>query len=223
MYRKLLPGLSRSESGSSGFQCGENVMSTQDAESADFGGKRPPCRPEIPVAGIGLRDPSLPPFARCWKQDGSRAHRVFGSHRMAAPLWTAPCLTRRRSSTVSPVIRHSSSSGLEKGIITDFAKKARSQLIKEGSFMAARALDFLVCGAINEPHLPADGSIPNQFLCVRCDQKVLATRTHELWECPGNTLINHTHLTESECLTSLAQTQIKFCLPAVCCHVTGCL
>ena len=33
----------------------------------------------------------------------SRAHQVFGSHRMAAPLWTAPCLTRRRSSTVSPV------------------------------------------------------------------------------------------------------------------------
>ena len=62
--------------------------------------------------------------------------------------------------------RHSSGSGLEKGIITSFAKKARSQLIKEGNFMAARALDFLVCGAINEPHLLADGSIPNQFfLC----------------------------------------------------------
>ena len=89
--------------------------------------------------------------------------------------------------------RHSSSSVLERGIITDFAKKARSQLIKEGNFTTARALDFLVCGAINEPHLLADGSIPNQCLCVRCDQKVLATRKHELWECPGNTLINHTH------------------------------
>ena len=55
--------------------------------------------------------------------------------------------------------RHSSSSVLEKGIITSFAKKARSQLINEGNFMAARALDFLVCGAMNEPHLPADGSI----------------------------------------------------------------
>ena len=101
--------------------------------------------------------------------------------------------------------RHSSSSGLEKCIITDFAKKARSELIKEGSFKAARALDFLFCGAINEPHLPADGSIPNQFLCVRCDQKDLATRKHELWECPGNTLINHTHMRESEYFTSLAQ------------------
>ena len=66
-------------------------------------------------------------------------------------------------------------------------------------------MDFLVCGAINEPHLPADASIPNQFLSVRCDQKVLATRKHELWECPGNTLINHTHMKESEYLTSLAQ------------------
>ena len=56
-----------------------------------------------PVAGIRLRDLSLPPSARCWKPDGSRAHQVFGSHPMAAPLWTAPCLTRRRSSTVSPV------------------------------------------------------------------------------------------------------------------------
>ena len=61
------------------------------------------------------------------------------------------------------VAGHSLSAGMEKGFITDFAQKARSQLIKEGSFMVARALDILVCGAINEPHLPADGSIPNQF------------------------------------------------------------
>ena len=101
--------------------------------------------------------------------------------------------------------RHSSSSGLEKGIITDFAKKARSQLIKDGNFMAARALDFLVCGAVNEPHLPADGPSPNQFFCVRCDLNVLATRKRESWECLGNTLINHTHMKESEYLTSLAQ------------------
>ena len=104
--------------------------------------------------------------------------------------------------------RHSSSSGLEKGISTDFAKKARSQLIKEGSFTAARALDFLVCGAINEPHLPADGSIPNQFLCVRCDQKVQDKQESE-----------HT----SRHWYKNFGTQIKFCLPAVCCHVIGCL
>ena len=61
--------------------------------------------------------------------------------------------------------------------------------------MAARALDFLVCGAIHEPRLPADGSISNQFFCVRCDQRALATRKHELWECSGNSLINHTHVT----------------------------
>ena len=93
---------------------------------------------------------------------------------------------------------HSLSTGTEKGIPTDFAKTARSQLIKEGNFMAARALDFLVCGAINEPHLHADGSIPNQFFYFRCDQRTLATRKHELWACPGNSLINHTHMKDSD-------------------------
>ena len=100
---------------------------------------------------------------------------------------------------------HPLSTGMEKGVTTDFAKKARSQLIKEGNFMAARALDFLVCGAIHEPHLPADGSIPKQFFCVRCDQRALATRKHELWECPGNGLINHAHMKESDRLVTLAQ------------------
>ena len=47
-----------------------------------------------------------------------------------------------------------------------FAKKARSQLIRDCQFTAARALDFLVCGAINEPRLLADRSISNQFFCV---------------------------------------------------------
>ena len=58
---------------------------------------------------------------------------------------------------------HPLSAGMEKGVITDFAKKAWSQLTQEGNLMAARALDFLVCGAINEPCLLADGSVPNQF------------------------------------------------------------
>ena len=111
---------------------------------------------------------------------------------------------------------HELSAGMEKRIITDIAKKARSRLIREGNFMAARALDFLVCGDINEPLLLADGTIPDQFFCVRCDHRALATRKHELWECPGNSLINHTQTWPRN-----FGTQIKFCLPAVCCHVTG--
>ena len=81
---------------------------------------------------------------------------------------------------------HSLSTGTEKGIPTDFAKTARSQMIKEGNFMAARALDFLVCGAINEHHLHADGSIPNQFSVF------VATR--EPWP-PGST--NYGHVLET--------------------------
>ena len=95
------------------------------------------------------------------------------------------------------------SAGMEKGIITDFAKKAKSQLIREEFFMAARALDFLVCGAMNEPRLPADGSIPNKFFCVRCDQRALTTKKHEWWECRSNS--NQTHVRESEQLVTLAQ------------------
>ena len=85
---------------------------------------------------------------------------------------------------------------MEKRIVTDFAKEARSHLIREGNFMAACVLDFLVCGAINEPLLLADGTIFDKFFCVRCDQRALATRKLELWECPGNSLINHTHMAQ---------------------------
>ena len=85
-----------------------------------------------------------------------------------------------------------------------FRKESQISVDQRRKFMAARALDFLVCVAINERHLPADGSIPNHSLCVRCDQKALATRKHELWECPGNTLISHMRMKESEYPTSLA-------------------
>ena len=37
--------------------------------------------------------------------------------------------------------------------------------------MAVRELDVLVCETIDESHLPLDGSIPNQFFCVRCDKR----------------------------------------------------
>ena len=69
-----------------------------------------------------------------------------------------------------------------------------------------------------------NGSIPNQFFCVHCDQRALATRKHELWECPGNRLINHAHMEGSEHLVAWrgnSGTQIKFCLSVVFCRVTG--
>ena len=71
--------------------------------------------------------------------------------------------------------------------------------------MAVRALDYLVCGGIDEPHLPANGPTPNQCFCVRYDQRTLATRKHELWESPGNNLINHTYTQKSDNLAKFAQ------------------
>ena len=41
-------------------------------------------------------------------------------------------------------------------------------------------------------------------LCVRCEQRVLATRKHELWECPGNNMVAHEHMETSVHLVRLA-------------------
>ena len=121
-------------------------MSTQGAEFVRSGGKRLPFWQETPDAGTKLLVHSLPPFARCWRLAGSADHLIWkckhGKERLGNSL----------------------SAGMEKGIITDFAKKASSLLIREGNFMAARALDFLVCGAINEPRLLADSQ--PIFLCA---------------------------------------------------------
>ena len=46
---------------------------------------------------------------------------------------------------------------------------------------------------------------PTNFSVFVVTRKVLATRKHELWECPGNTLISHIHIKESEYLMSMAQ------------------
>ena len=92
----------------------------------------------------------------------------------------------------------------EKDIITDIAEDAGNQVIREKNFMAVRALDFLVCGAIDEPHLPADGSIFTSFVSVRCGQRTLATRKHELWECLGNNWIN-TYMQKCDHLVPSAQ------------------
>ena len=92
---------------------------------------------------------------------------------------------------------HSLSSGMEKGTNTD--------LCQEGQVSADQRGKFHGCTCAGLSCLWADGSIPNQFFCVRCDQRALATRKHELWECPGNRLINHTHMKESDHLVTLAQ------------------
>ena len=122
--------------------------------------KKAPILARNPRRWNQLQGQSLPPFAR-WRLAGSRAHQVSGKRQTPVPLWAALCSTRRKSSTVSPVTwkckqtckraaGQSLSACMDKGIITDFAKKARSQLIREKNVMAARALDFLVCGAITK-------------------------------------------------------------------------
>ena len=165
----------------------------------------------IPVAGTRLRVLPLPPSVQSWKRAGSqfsgsrqtpgatldnalfnKAEIVDGFSRdMESQLW-------------EQAAGHWLGAGMEGDIITDIAEEARNELIREKNFMAVRALDFLVCGAIDEPHLPADGSIPTSFFSVRCGQRTLATRKHELWECLGNNWIN-THMQICDHLVASAE------------------
>ena len=148
------------------------------------GEERLPLWQKTPDAGTKRQ----PLSARIWKRAGSRAHQVFWQAPDASATPDGALFNKAQIiDSFSKVMEmqkwkraagHSLSSGMEKGIITVFAKQARSQLIKEGTIMAARAPDFLVCGAINERRLPVDGSIPNHFSVF------VATR--ETWP-PGST------------------------------------
>ena len=90
---------------------------------------------------------------------------------------------------------HSFSSGMEKGIHTDFAKKSQVSADQRGKFHGCACVGLSCLWS----HQRTFGwIIPNQFFCVRCDQRTLATRKHELWKCPGNRLINHAHMKESD-------------------------
>ena len=144
----------------------EGLQRRQGAEFASAGGKRLSFWQTTPDAGTKLQLRSLPPFARCWRLVGGQAHQVSGKRQ--TPLLTALCSTKRRSSTISQTCKraagHSLSVGMEKSIITDFAKKTRSQLSRERNILWLRVhWIFLVCESINEPNLPADGSTPNSF------------------------------------------------------------
>ncbi len=90
--------------------------------------------------------------------------------------------------------KHNHNSGLESGGYLFPAKKAKASLIKEGNYSAARALDFIVTGAMHDPPIPQEGPVPIEYLCNRCDWMVPATRKHCLIECLGNDLIDHPHM-----------------------------
>ena len=65
---------------------------------------------------------------------------------------------------------------------------------KEGNFVAARALDFLVCGATNEPRLLADGSTPNKFSVFVATREPWPPGSTNCGNAQGNKLINHAHM-----------------------------
>ena len=52
---------------------------------------------------------------------------------------------------------HANSSGIEQGALLHPAKRAKAALAKEGLFSAAKAVDFLVCGAVHDPQPDTQG------------------------------------------------------------------
>ena len=89
--------------------------------------------------------------------------------------------------------QHPNSTGLAGGADFQPARKAKASLLKEGNHAAARAIDFLVCGALHDPHIGSEGP-RNEQLCHRCGLKVVATRKHELHECSANRQIDNPHI-----------------------------
>ena len=196
--RKLLPESSKSVSGS---RCGRASMSTQGAEFVKVWKKKAPIWASDPDATTKLQVQSLPTFALCWRLARSEAHQVSGKRQTPMPLLTAPCSTKRRSSTVSPVIwkcKHG---------------KARlgTRLVKYGeryhcrfSWLRMHWTFLFLEPSTNLTYLRMALFPINFSVCVATG-RLWPTRKHELWESPGNRLINHTHMKESEHLVTLAQ------------------
>jgi hypothetical protein len=67
------------------------------------------------------------------------------------------------------------------------AEWAKASLLKEGNYVAAKALAYLVCGAVHDPHIVESRPRLEQY-CHRCKSGAITTVKHMCWECPANDL-----------------------------------
>ena len=136
---KLPPELNKSASGS---QCREVSVSTQGAEFARSGGKGLPFWQETPDAGTKLQVQSLPPCARCLRRAGSRAHQVSGQTPDASATLDGALFNKAHiidslsrcmeMQTWKRAAGQSLSSGMEKGINTDFCQESQVSAEQRG-------------------------------------------------------------------------------------------
>ncbi len=83
--------------------------------------------------------------------------------------------------------RHPHGSGITSDICLGGARRAKARLIKAGDLAAATALDYVVTGVYKDPEPSGNGeNYRTEQYCHRCGGTVLATRWHELYECPDN-------------------------------------
>ena len=103
---------------------------------------------------------------------------------------------------------HSHSAGIAKGVDFQPARRAKASLLKEGNFLAAKALDYMVCGVLRDSVVKDSGPKIKQY-CNHCNWHVVATCEHVFWSCPGNDCIDDPHIAKSSWTAEHALRQIK--------------
>ena len=106
--------------------------------------------------------------------------------------------------------KHHYGSGLKEGADLHPARKAKASLIKEGKYSAAKAIDYLVCGALSDPVYGEEGP-NNEHRCQRCNTGAVATRKHELHECEANWKIDDPHIRKTNWVPKEARKQWEQC------------
>ncbi len=132
-----------------------------------------------------------------WKPAGP-AHWRVNPHLMAhvggAMFAKAHIMPKAQADIVSRLADESSAHDHGKGIngsmLLNGARKAKKQLVAEGDFAAAAAIDYVVTGVYRDPEVKDEmidgGDARSGWRCAWCGDKPAQPRLHELYACPDN-------------------------------------
>ena len=111
---------------------------------------------------------------------------VCRATRFAKAIVTAQARRAIESQAAKDANAHHDGVGIGSHFLVEGARKAKAKLRKEGAHTAATAVDHIVTGSFFDPTPDADGNFRREHYCHRCAGRKLATRWHELYECPDN-------------------------------------
>jgi hypothetical protein len=145
-----------------------------------------------------------PILPHAWKTSAGEWAKV-GATAFSKPAILATALADIENAQWLAASTHAHGKGLEKGAYLHSAARARVSLTKEGNFLAAKALDYLVTGALKDPFIDPIKGPKNEDYCHRCNQRTLANRWHSLWDCPANLSIKDAFIGSSNWLIAKAK------------------